>query len=77
MYGLKDSPLFWNRCLHKVLVDNGYKNFEKEGCLYSDGVTWIIVYVDDLLYVSKESKRLDRVEEMLEKKFNAKKTDMI
>ena len=74
IYGLRDSPRNWNKCLHRVLVKYGLKSFELEPCLYKGNDLWVLIYVDDILYLSTSSTALDEFETYIKKGFNLKLT---
>jgi hypothetical protein len=53
LYGFKQSGRNWRRHLHDWLIEYGFRNSEKDRCLYvlegPDGNVLISIYVDDLL----------------------------
>lgn len=57
IYGLKQAARVWNERLHEILEELGFCRSEADPCLYfkitSDGITFIVVYVDDLLIAGK------------------------
>ncbi len=47
LYGLRDSPREWQE--HLVLIQQGWKQVERDDCLFTKGSCVLMVYVDDLL----------------------------
>ncbi|CAI5459158.1 unnamed protein product [Closterium sp. Yama58-4] len=74
LYGLKQSPLQWNRAHDAVLMGAGWKKSQVDEALYfkvgDDGVAcWVLVYVDDLLAASSSAAMLKELKELLEAAF--------
>ena len=53
MYGLRSSPKAWQEHLAKVLTDLGLKRLQSEPNVYTNGKVYIMVYVDDLLFIGE------------------------
>ena len=64
LYGLKQAARQWNKKLHSVLVDLGFKRIESDRSvyIYSNGVVRVIVpiYIDDITLASKDTQALDK-----------------
>ena len=57
LFGLRRSPLLWQKDLTKELTNLGYKTVPHEPCaMMKDGVL-VFFYVDDLVFCFKENKR--------------------
>jgi len=74
LYGLRESPLLWSRHLRDTLVNlAGYVQNQKESCVYSRGtgmsMTILIVFVDDILIISKDNTEFERLQEILKGKY--------
>lgn len=66
LYGLKQAANIWNKKLDSVLRKLGFKPSESDPCLYSkhndDGtMSFIAVYVDDLIIVCKSEKEHEAI----------------
>ena len=76
LYGLKQSPRCWNKALHKVLLDNYFKQSSADPSLYIlDNAAerlWLLVYVDDLLMVSPSLVLLNSIKCVLTDNFKVK-----
>ena len=53
MYGLRSSPKAWQEHLAKVLTDLGLKQLQSEPSVYTNGNLYIMVYMDDLLFIGE------------------------
>jgi len=74
IYGLKRSPLLWNKCINDFLVDDlSFKRSDVDICMYSkfedDNVTVILVYVDDILIASNKIEILEVIKMRLKSRF--------
>ncbi|KJX93076.1 hypothetical protein TI39_contig4419g00005 [Zymoseptoria brevis] len=49
LYGLKQAPLLWYAEFTKFMRSHGYNPFMSDSCVFSNGTTIVVVYVDDLL----------------------------
>ena len=77
VYGLRDSPFYWYQRLTSEFEKYGLKKFVLDGCVFTSSKLTVIVYVDDLLYVSKDERELDKFEAFLERVFSEKKTSNV
>ena len=76
LYGLKQSERNWNRVLHDHLSENGFNQNPADNCVYyketgNDRIT-LVIWVDDLLIVSRVSDSLNDVKKMLTARFKMK-----
>jgi hypothetical protein len=75
LYGLKQSPRCWNKKLNDYLLKLGFKNSKSDYCVYYLNSNsprdnfFILVFVDDILLITKDQKRLDTLKAMLYKNF--------
>lgn len=78
-YGLLDAPIWWNNTLHNFLTEHGYQRSEAEACLYSKwndkDFIWIVIHVDDMLYMATIKSLIKQFENELEARFELKKTE--
>ena len=76
IYGLKQSGRCWWKNLDSYLKDIGFQAMKAEPCLYmkthQGRMTYIGVYVDDLIIASKTADDLKSFIKLLEKKYNMK-----
>lgn len=65
LYGLKQTPRCWNTTLDIQLKKMGFTQGKSDPCLYTNSVEGelfvIAVYVDDILLVTKNVKRMEEV----------------
>lgn len=73
LYGLKQSARQWNKKLHSVFTEMGFKRIESDRSvyIYSNGEVWIIipVYIDDITFASKSSTAIDKYVHILSTHF--------
>ena len=73
LYGLKQSARQWNKKLHSVLTEMGFKHIESDCSVYvySNGEVWIIVpiYSDDIKLASKSSTVIHKYVQLLSEHF--------
>ena len=71
LYGLKQSSREWNLKLHSELLTLGYLRCDADASVYTnkqDG-SWIVVWVDDLLIITKKNTDIKSIKSNLSKKF--------
>ena len=63
IYGLKQAGRLWHELVHKMLVSLGFQTLKTEPCFYysvlGNVLTFIIVYVDDILLSSQSEEIRD------------------
>ena len=74
LYGLREAPLLWSRHLKDTLVNEaGYVQNKKETCVYTRGcgliMTILIIFVDDILIISKNNDEFVRLQGILRGKY--------
>ena len=69
LYGLKTAGKEWYRLLCSKLESWGYTRSVYEPCLFTKGTTIIAIYVDDILVLDSDVKRIDDLQEFLRKEF--------
>lgn len=77
LYGLKQAPRQWNKCFDQCMVKHGFVKSEFDLCVYlkklADGsYIYLLLYVDDMLLVSKRMSDVNEVKEMLGREFDMK-----
>jgi hypothetical protein len=76
LYGLKQSARQWNKKLHSVLTELGFKRIESDRSvyIYSNGEVRIIVpiYIDDITLASKSSTAIDKYVQLLSEHFKCR-----
>jgi hypothetical protein len=76
LYGLKQSARQWNKKLHSVLTELGFKRIESDRSvyIYSNGEVRIIVpiYIDDITLASKSPTATDKYVQLLSQHFKCR-----
>jgi hypothetical protein len=74
LYGLKQSPLLWYKELTAFLRSISLKPIQSDPCLFMDRTSgsFILIYVDDLLILTKTVTAVKRLAALLSKKFPLK-----
>lgn len=72
LYGLKQAPKCWNERLHSFLIDNGFVQSKYDFCLYISSDVFLLIYVDDMILMSKSEINLNKAHEILKIEFNVK-----
>lgn len=76
MYGLKQSPLLWNKHIHGTLTAAGFSRNEGDFGLYfrsiNDGMILVALYVDDLLIAAPSNYAVQAVKKYLQKAYSMK-----
>ena len=77
LYGLKQAPRQWNKCFDHCMIKNGFSKSEFDMCVYfkklrDDNYIYLLLYVDDMLLVSKNMSDIKHVKEMLGREFDMK-----
>jgi transposase InsO family protein len=76
IYGLKQAARNWNKAINETLVNAGYRQSAIDKCLYIKGsgenVTYILLYVDDVLVVSKDENNITKIIDVIKSKYNIK-----
>ena len=81
IYGLKQSPRVWNEKLHNYLLSLGFKQSKADYCVYFHDTGnietnfYILVYVDDILLITKHQDRLDHMKAKLRLVFEMKDSE--
>ena len=74
LYGLKQSPRYWNSVLDKYLKEHRFLQSASDPCIYvaTEGEMIIVsVYVDDII-ASKNEEHLKRFKQALGEEFDVK-----
>jgi hypothetical protein len=76
LYGLKQLARQWNKKLHSVLTELGFKRIESDHSVYVyfNGEVRIIVpiYIDDITLASKSSTAIDKYVQLLSEHFKCR-----
>ncbi|KAJ3454754.1 hypothetical protein MRS44_013354 [Fusarium solani] len=72
LYGLRRSPLLWNRKLSKAIKKLGMTQLHEDACVFLGDRLLVFFYVDDIviLYRRMDRKKADEFIEQLKKQFN-------
>ena len=75
LYGLRQAGREWYTLLSSFLIECGYKRSDADKCLFSrtegQTVSYLAVYVDDILVVSNKEEEVQRVTKMLGDRFHS------
>lgn len=72
IYGLKQAARLWNQTIDNVFIEIGFRRGVHDQCLYvkqDKELTYILIYVDDILIVSKNIELIKMTEKKLSKHF--------
>lgn len=76
IYGLKQAPRAWYLALKQHLLTTGFKNSQADASLYTrihnGTVTYVLIYVDDIIVTSNKSPTIDSVLNALVDRFSIK-----
>jgi len=65
MYRLKQKERNWNKTLHKIFIDSGFRRSSEDRCLYiltkKQEVCYVLVHVDDLIVASNSQELIQEV----------------
>ena len=70
LYGLKQSPLCWNRELRQFFISEGFTQGQADPCLFNHmdenrSLVVIAVYVDDLIIAADRDEDIEATKKML------------
>ncbi|KAJ9548673.1 hypothetical protein OSB04_021216 [Centaurea solstitialis] len=76
IYGLKQASRSWNLCFHKKIKEFGFSRIKDESCVYvkasGSNVVFLVLYVDDILFIGNNVPMLQDVKIWLGKCFAMK-----
>lgn len=76
LYGLNQAPKAWNDVFNEFVTSVGLKRSEMDECLYygkiDDAVTYLVVYVDDVLISSASYDVVEKMKNKLSDRFKVK-----
>jgi hypothetical protein len=74
LYGLRQASLLWYKQMHQCLLSLHFKQTGFDNCIYysEEKVTFISLYVDDILVMSKSQDIIDEIFKALHDKFKIK-----
>ena len=81
IYGLKQSPRIWNEKLHNYLISLGFEQSKSDYCVYYHKMKnfednfYILIYVDDILLITKHQDRLNHLKQKLQLVFEMKDSE--
>lgn len=69
LYGLKQAPLNWNNRFNEFAEGQQFKRSEHDPCLYvkhyDQSVLYLLIYVDDIIIASDDSKKIEELKTKL------------
>ena len=76
IYGLKQAYQSWNLRFDEVIKEFGFVQNKEEACIYKklsgSSVSFLVLYVDDILLIGNDVNLLNSVKEYLNSKFSMK-----
>jgi hypothetical protein len=76
IYGLKQASRSWNLRFNQVIREFGFTRCEEEPCVYKkfsgSKITFLVLYVDDILLIGNDVPMLESVKDWLRKNFSMK-----
>jgi hypothetical protein len=77
LYGQKQAARAWSEEMARTLVEGGYRQSNYDKALFykrdaSGEMVYVLVYVDDLLLVSKSESAIQKVKDLLHSKYTMK-----
>lgn len=77
LYGLKQSPRQWNKRFDGFMKEQGFRRSPYDQCVYISGVemssrVYLLLYVDDMLVVSKDMEVIRELKARLSSEFEMK-----
>jgi len=77
LYGLRQSPRQWNQRFDEFMRSTGYTRSLKDSCVYfkmnkEEERTFLLLYVDDMLIISKNKDTVKELKESLSSTFEMK-----
>jgi hypothetical protein len=76
IYGLKQASQSWNLCFDKVINGFGFVQNTDDSCIYKEmsgsSVSFLVLYVDDILLIGNDVQMLNSVKEYLNNNFSMK-----
>ena len=76
LYGLKQSPHMWNKDIASYLISLGFRQFNTDRCIfigqYNGSVTYILLYVDDIIIGTKNRSIMSDIKEAIHSKYPIK-----
>ena len=77
LYGLKQSTRQWNKRFDLFITSHGFKRSYFDTCLYYKGVEiqeveYLLLYVDDMLLISKTRTKIREMKKILMSEFDIK-----
>ena len=73
LYGLKQSPRQWYKCFDTFVMNVGFNRSKYDCCfyfmLYDSIPVYLLLYVDDMLLISKSKSKIVELKRVLNTKF--------
>ncbi len=76
LYGLKQAPRCWNKVFQEYMITLGISQSTADPCVFTQisdmCMTIVAVYVDDLILLSSDSDRMQKLKQNLADRFRMK-----
>lgn len=65
LYGLKQAPGLWNQKWREVMKSLGFIMLTAENCVFIRESTWVLLYLDDIIFICPNDNDIDTVKKQL------------
>lgn len=76
LYGLKQAGNAWNKTIHKLIIDLGFKSCAGDMCIYVKQLgaefVYVCLYVDDMIVAARKSDTVRDVKSAISSRFRIK-----
>lgn len=72
LYGLKQAPRLWHQKWCSVMTKLGFASMISDPCMYQRNGTWLLVYVDDIIIITKDEDSMKTVKHELGRQLDVK-----
>jgi hypothetical protein len=77
LYGLKQAPRLWYKKFNSFMIDHGYDRTTLDHCVFvkkfsDEEFIILLLYVDDMLIVGRDTSKIDKLKKELSKSFSMK-----
>lgn len=76
IYGLKQSPRKWYTRFDEFILKVNFTRYKHDSCVYikkdSKVITYLLLYVDDMLVASYSKTKIQIIKDVLNKEFEMK-----
>ena len=70
LYGLKQTPKVWNTRIVEFFKSKNFLPLVSDSCIFSRNNTWIALYVDDIVIVTRTVEESNEIVKMIKAEFD-------